>query len=148
MTRAQTAVRLAREEAVARLAHGIGLDLAGYRELGVLLERQFEAALAHRAQPLRELADAVVAQVESIETRLHERRALVRALAGDDGTVEDAIAAAPAARRAAMASGWRALARLVRDCKQRNGRNAQLLMDQHAIMQRVLHGEEPLYAPA
>jgi len=35
----------------------------------------------------------------------------------------------------------------VRACKDATLRNGQLLAEQHGIMQRVLHGEEQLYAP-
>jgi flagellar biosynthesis protein FlgN len=41
-----------------------------------------------------------------------------------------------------MASWWSTLQALVRTCKERNARNGRLITDQHALFQRVLHGEE------
>jgi flagella synthesis protein FlgN len=35
----------------------------------------------------------------------------------------------------------------VRDCKEATARNGNLMADQYTVMQRVLHGEDQLYAP-
>jgi flagella synthesis protein FlgN len=53
----------------------------------------------------------------------------------------------PAARSARAAADWERLEQLVRDCKQATARNGSLMADQYTVMQRVLHGEDQLYAP-
>ena len=59
-----------------------------------------------------------------------------------------AYAPAPApAPRAAFDAAWQVLEQTVRACKDATLRNGQLMAEQHGIMQRVLHGEEQLYAP-
>jgi flagella synthesis protein FlgN len=53
----------------------------------------------------------------------------------------------PAAQRSLASADWERLEQLVRDCKQATTRNGSLMADQYTVMQRVLHGEDQLYAP-
>jgi flagella synthesis protein FlgN len=71
----------------------------------------------------------------------------VRALLGPQGTMAQYSATLAPAPRAAFEAAWQALEQTVRACKDATLRNGQLLAEQHGIMQRVLHGEEQLYAP-
>jgi flagella synthesis protein FlgN len=52
-----------------------------------------------------------------------------------------------AGRRDAAHADWRRLEQLVRGCRDAAARNGSLMADQHAIMQRLLHGEMETYAP-
>jgi flagella synthesis protein FlgN len=47
-----------------------------------------------------------------------------------------------------MEADWATLEKLVIECKRLSKRNGDLLVEQYSIMQRVLHGEEQIYAPA
>ena len=47
-----------------------------------------------------------------------------------------------------MEADWNTLEQAVITCKAVSKRNADLLVEQYSIMQRVLHGEEQIYAPA
>jgi len=47
-----------------------------------------------------------------------------------------------------MEGDWKALEIKVIECKRLGKRNSDLLVEQYSIMQRVLHGEELIYAPA
>lgn len=131
---------------------GVGLDVRDYRLLQALLDDQFRAALRHQTSRLEDLAARITAITQALETRRVERVALVRVLAGPGaGSVaspEAIFSQATGRSREALESGWRMLQALVHDCKRLNTRNCQLLMDQHGIMQRVLHGEDETYAPA
>lgn len=139
--------RMTREQAVARLAAGVSADLDACRAMLVLLERQFEAALRHRSAELQDLAEQLTPALEGMEQRRVQRVALVRALLGPHADMAALIASLAAAQQAALAADWCALELLVVECKSLNGRNSALVTEQFSIMQRVLHGEEQLYAP-
>lgn len=139
--------RLTRTEAQARLAQGVGADLAACHALLDMLERQFDAALRHRSAQLAELAGQLMPALEAIELRRQQRVALVRALLGPHAGMAELIASLASPARAALAADWVALEKLVLECKHRNSRNSALLTEQFSIMQRVLHGEEQVYAP-
>lgn len=134
--------------ALVRLMRGIGEDVRAYRGLQTLLDAQFDAALGHRTERLRELADQLLAEVETIDARRRERVELVQNLIGAGGSVSATFGLLPAAQRQAIESGWQTLETLALRCKQQNQRNCLLMTDQHDIMRRVLHGEGSLYAPA
>mgnify|MGYP000453944823 CR=1 FL=1 len=139
--------KMTRDQAVAKLAAGIQADLAASTTLLELLERQFDAALRHRSAQLGELAEQLMPALEAMEQRRVQRVALVRALLGPDGDMAKLIATMAAPRRAALAADWHALEQMVLECKRLNARNSALLTEQFSIMQRVLHGEEQIYAP-
>ncbi|NML63315.1 flagellar protein FlgN [Massilia sp. RP-1-19] len=139
--------RMTRDEAVAKLAAGIQADLAASTSMLELLERQFDAALRHRSADLAELAELLMPALEAMEQRRLQRVSLVRALLGPEGDMAKLIAGLAAPGRAALANDWHALEQMVLECKRLNARNSALLTEQYSIMQRVLHGEEEIYAP-
>jgi flagella synthesis protein FlgN len=85
--------------------------------------------------------------VHEMEARSRQRVALATALIGRDATMSKVISLQKGAQREALESSWKLLENMVREAKQLNERNCKLMMDQHGIMQRVLHGEEHIYAP-
>ena len=139
--------RLTRDQAVARLLDGIQADLGACATIRELLERQFEAALRHRAAELGVLAEELMPQLDAMEQRRLQRVQLVRALHGASATMDDLLNGLPAAQRTGAGADWERLEQLVRDCKQVTTRNGSLMADQYTVMQRVLHGEDQLYAP-
>jgi flagella synthesis protein FlgN len=139
--------RMTRDQALARLLDGIQADIQACGAIRDLLERQFQAALRHRAAELGELAEQLVPQLDAMEQRRQQRVQLVRALHGASATMENLLNGLPAAQRARAAGDWEHLEQLVRDCKQATARNGSLMADQYSVMQRVLHGEDQLYAP-
>jgi flagella synthesis protein FlgN len=139
--------RLTREEARARVLRGVADDIQACHGLLELLEHQFDAALRHRSARLAELAAAITPVLEEMEARRQQRVTLVRALLGPDGSMAQLLATLAGPVRATLAADWQQLEQLVQECKQRNVRNSALLADQYSIMQRVLHGEEQIYAP-
>ncbi|MDC8756487.1 flagellar export chaperone FlgN [Janthinobacterium fluminis] len=139
--------KLTRQQALARLGAGVAEDVSAYQALLLLLEEQFDAALHHRSARLAALGEDVVAVVEAMELRRRQRVALVRALLGAEATMAQAIALCEGEARAGIDAGWRELALLATECKRRNQRNNDLLTDQYTIMQRVLQGEDQIYAP-
>jgi flagella synthesis protein FlgN len=138
--------RLTRDQAVTRLLDGIQADIQACGAVRDLLERQFQAALRHRAADLGELADALMPQLDAMEQRRQQRVQLVRALHGASATMDTLLTGLPAAQRSGAAADWERLEQLVRDCKQATARNGSLMADQYTVMQRVLHGEDQLYA--
>jgi flagella synthesis protein FlgN len=139
--------RLTRDQAVARLLDGIQADLGACATIRELLERQFQAALRHRAAELGELAEQLMPQLDAMEQRRQQRVQLVRALHGADAGMDALLNGLPAAQRSLASADWERLEQLVRDCKQATTRNGSLMADQYTVMQRVLHGEDQLYAP-
>jgi flagella synthesis protein FlgN len=139
--------RLTRDQAVTRLLDGIQDDLQACAVIRDLLERQFEAALRHRGAELGVLAEELMPQLDAMEQRRQQRVQLVRALHGAAAGMDDLLNALPAAQRSRAATDWERLEQLVRDCKQATTRNGNLMADQYTVMQRVLHGEDQLYAP-
>jgi flagella synthesis protein FlgN len=139
--------RLTRDQAVARLLDGIQADIEACGVVRELLERQFQAALRHRAAELGALAEELMPQLDSMEQRRQQRVQLVRALHGAGAGMDQLLAGLPAAQRGSASADWEHLEQLVRDCKQATARNGSLMADQYTVMQRVLHGEEQLYAP-
>lgn len=138
---------LTRAQANALLLEGVNLDLAEATTIHTLLEQQFEAAVRHRSAELTALADGLAPLLESMEARRQQRLQLVRALLGPQATMEQYMASLAPAARVVFEAGWHALEGIVRACKDATTRNGQLLAEQYATMQRVLHGEDVTYAP-
>jgi flagellar biosynthesis protein FlgN len=139
--------RMTREQAQSRLADGVRADLDACATMLELLERQFDAAVRHRSAQLSELAAELEPALAAMEQRRVQRVTLVRALHGIEATMADLIAALAEPARAALAADWRALEQMVVECKRMTTRNSALLAEQFSVMQRVLHGEDQLYAP-
>jgi flagella synthesis protein FlgN len=139
--------RLTRDQAVTRLLDGIQADIQACGAVRALLERQFEAALRHRGAELGELAEQLMPELDAMEQRRQQRVQLVRALHGVDATMDDLLNGLAVPLRTRAAADWEQLEGLVRDCKEATVRNSGLMAEQYTVMQRVLHGEEQLYAP-
>ena len=138
---------ITRQEAVQRLLQGIADDRQGYDALLGLLEEQFQATLRHQSAQLSVLAAQIVAAVDVLDGRRRQRVSLVTALLGPKAGMAQLFALLqPEARATALAS-WDRLEQMVLESKRLNTRNSQLLTDQYTTMQRVLHGEEHIYAP-
>lgn len=134
--------------ALAQMLRDLHADRSGYARLRELLEAQFQAALRHRAEPLIELAEDIVALVGEIEARRQQRGSLLVRLLGPDSkpSIEALLQRLPAATGQTFTVAWQGLEQQVRECKRLNLRNCQLVTDQHGLMQRVLGIEEPGYA--
>ncbi|MYM70471.1 flagellar protein FlgN [Pseudoduganella sp. FT55W] len=130
------------------LLAGIAEDLQAYPQLQALLEQQFQAALRHKAAELGPVAEAISTLVDTMQERRALRVALVQRLVGPQGTMLQAFALLKNAARERMEADWNTLEQAVITCKAVSKRNADLLVEQYSIMQRVLHGEEQIYAPA
>ena len=138
---------LTRTQANALLLDGVQRDLHEAAAIHALLERQFEAAVRHRSAELTALADDLAPLLEAMEGRRQQRLQLVRALLGAQATMEQYIASLVADARATFEAAWAELETIVRACKEATTRNGQLLAEQYSVMQRVLHGEDAIYAP-
>lgn len=139
--------RMTRQQAQGLLADGVQADVRDSAEVLALLERQFEAALRHRSAELTQLAGQLTPLLDAMEARRQQRVSLVRALLGAGGTMAAYIASLPAQAQAALAAAWSDLERTVQACKEATTRNGNLLAEQYTVMQRVLHGEDGIYAP-
>lgn len=138
---------LTRQQANALLLEGVQRDLAEATTIHTLLEKQFEAALRHRSAELTALADGLAPLLENMEARRQQRLQLVRALLGPEAAMAQYSASLDTAARATFDTAWAELEAIVRACKEATARNGQLLADQYSVMQRVLHGEDQVYAP-
>jgi flagella synthesis protein FlgN len=139
--------RLTRDQAVARLLDGIAADMTACGTIRDLLERQFQAAMRHHGSELALLAGQLTPELDAMEQRRRQRVQLVRALLGQDATMDDLLGSLPAPQRTRGQAEWERLEGLVRDCKQATTRNGNLMAEQFTIMQRLLHGEDGTYAP-
>ena len=139
---------LSRQDAMRELLAGIAQDLLAYASLKDLLQQQFEAALRHRAAELGAAAEAISVLVDAMELRRQQRVALVQRLLGPSATMMQAFALLKSTARERMEADWTTLEQSVVECKRLSKRNGDLLVEQYSIMQRVLHGEEHIYAPA
>ena len=140
--------QLQRQDLMKRLLHGVAEDMQAYPQLAELLEQQFQGAIRHQHARLAELADSLSALVDQIQQRREQRVALVQRLLGPTGTMAQAFALLKNSARERMEADWMTLEQLVIECKRLGKRNSDLLVEQYSIMQRVLHGEEQIYAPA
>ncbi|WP_311196566.1 flagellar export chaperone FlgN [Rugamonas fusca] len=148
MTASTAPAPASRQDTMRALLQGVAADLLAYQQLHELLEQQFDGAVRHQSARLTELADAITALVDTMEARRAARVAQVQRLLGPQGTMAQAFALLKNPARERMEADWRTLEHRVRECKRLGKRNSDLLVEQYTIMQRVLHGEEQLYAPA
>ena len=139
---------LTRQDAMRLLLAGIADDLTAYQHLKTLLKQQFDAALSHRSAELGAVAEAISTLVEAMQARRAQRVALVQRLVGPGAGMLQAFALLKNAGRERMEADWTTLEQSVIECKRLSKRNGDLLVEQYSIMQRVLHGEEQIYAPA
>jgi len=136
-----------RQQANTLLIEGVQQDLQDAGAIHALLEQQFDAAVRHRSAELTALADALAPLLETMEGRRQQRVTLVRALLGPDAAMAQYSATLAAGPRTVFEAAWEELEGVVRACKEATNRNGQLLAEQYSVMQRVLHGEEDVYAP-
>lgn len=139
--------KLTRPQANTLLLDGVQADLRDGQEVAALLERQFEAAVRHRTAELSELAGQLTPLLDAMEARRQQRVSLVRALLGQEATMDAFFASLEPGARAAGEAAWRELETVILACKAATTRNAGLLAEQYSVMQRVLHGEDGIYAP-
>ncbi|HEX7986935.1 MAG TPA: flagellar export chaperone FlgN [Duganella sp.] len=139
---------MTRQDAMRALLAGIADDLRAYPALQDLLEQQFNAALRHKAAQLGQAAEAISALVDTLQQRRALRVALAQRLLGPTANMDQAFALLKHPARGKIESDWKTLETMVVECKRLSKRNGDLLLEQHTIMQRVLHGEDQLYAPA
>ncbi len=137
-----------RQEAMRGLIEGIAGDVIDYARLEALLGEQFDAALRHRNARLAELAEAIGTLCDALEGRRQQRVGFVARLAGADARMGAVFPLMKGAARAALEASWQSLEARVTECRRLGQRNSDLMVDQFSLMQRVLHGEEQLYAPA
>ncbi|MDY0974291.1 flagellar export chaperone FlgN [Massilia sp. CFBP9012] len=138
---------LTRQQANTLLLEGVQKDLAEAATIHTLLEQQFEAAVRHRSAELTALADGLAPLLEAMEARRQQRLSLVRALLGPDASMAQYSASLAAGARTTFDAAWTELEAIVRVCKEATMRNGRLLAEQYSVMQRVLHGEDEIYAP-
>ncbi len=131
-----------------QLNEALSQDLSGYGALRELLNRQFDAAMRHEADAMAALSAQILAQTVQIDARRLRQRELLVALLGRhaEPTLRVLVARLPAAAAAPIASIRRAIERALAECKALNLRNAQLITEQQALMQRLLGHEEHVYA--
>lgn len=137
-----------RQDAMRALLAGIAEDVRAYPLLQNLLEQQFQAALRHQATQLGQVAEAISTLVDALQQRRELRVALAQRLLGPTANMAQAFALLKNPAREKIESDWKTLETMVVECKRLSKRNGDLLLEQHSIMQRVLHGEDQLYAPA
>lgn len=136
-------------ELLRELVAGLQADRRDYQSLGALIQNQFDAALRHDAHALLPLGGQIDAQVQLLNERRRERLRIAAALGLQPPMAVDALMALlPAPLRGPVHTLWQELEDHVRACKAQNARNCALLMEQNALMQRVLQPEADTYAPA
>lgn len=134
-------------ESLRRLMAGVAADALDYGDLQFLLEAQFDAALRHRHAELGALAERIGMLCDTLEQRRRQRVATVAHLLGPAAGMRDVFALLKGNARETLEMGWHALEPRIVECQRIGKRNSDLLVDQFSLMQRVLHGEEQLYAP-
>ena len=132
-----------------RMLREMQADRAGYALLGDLLEAQFQAALRQSVQRLQELAEEITVLAGELQARSVARGRMLTQLLGPAEarpTLERLQQRLPAQAGQTVAQAWQDLEQQIQQCKAKNLRNCRLITEQHALMQRVLGTEEPLYA--
>lgn len=140
--------QLTRQEAMRCLIDGVVGDVAGYASLELLLNEQFDAALRHQNARLAELAASIETLCDTLEARRAQRVELAERLLGPAARMSAVFPLMKGGARAALEASWQSLQARVIECQRLGKRNSDLMVDQFSLMQRVLHGEEQLYAPA
>jgi flagella synthesis protein FlgN len=131
-----------------QLREGLSQDLNAYGALRELLERQFQAALRHQAEEIAALSAGILAQAAEIDAHRSHRRELLTALLGRAGqpTLRALLDRLPPAAGEPLLALRQGIERALAECKAMNARNAQLITEQQALMQRLLGREEHIYA--
>ena len=138
---------MTRQEVMAMLLRGVAEDVLAYRSLQGLLDQQFDAIVRHQGERLTSIGETILPALQAMEARRVQRVNLVTTLLGPDAGIAQAVNLLKGVSRHTLESNWAELELMVVDCKRRNIRNSTLLTEQYSIMQRVLHGEDQIYAP-
>ncbi|KWB79416.1 flagellar protein FlgN [Burkholderia ubonensis] len=140
---------MTRGEAVKRLIMNLRGDLARYEAFGDLLEKQLLAALSHDGVEMSRINAEVLVLAETLSVNLKARRVLAASIVGGDGpaTIGDVLAKLSAAPREVLSRESQRFAECVERCKRLNERNAELIVSQQEILQRVFQKGDDLYAP-
>lgn len=130
--------------ALSRLLRDAQADLRDYDALALLLEEQFTSALRHDTARLTALAHDVTTLADTLDQRRRTRMALVTELlgAGSAPSMTALFARLPTDMRAPVEALWARLTGSVQHCKTLNVRNARLMTEQQAMLQRVLQGDK------
>lgn len=138
---------LTRSGAMQLLLAGIAADLQAYPALQALLDEQFLAAVRHESARLMGLAEQIAAALAPLDQRRQQRQLLMTRLLGPAGRMPQVFALLKNEPRVIAEQDWATLEQTVIECKRLSKRNSDLLVEQYSIMQRVLHGEDQIYAP-
>ncbi len=135
-------------EVLRQLLGGMQADQRSYTLLQTLLDEQLAAIAQQRSEELNRLAQRIGALVDELDTQRKLRRLLVARLLGRE--IDLSIAAVfervPVAAARVLREAWLGLETAVRVCKTANARNCELIVEQHALMQRLMGAEQDTYA--
>jgi len=140
------------EDTLYRLHATLELDCKDYVALKGLLARQFDAAVAHDASAMEQVAAHITHSAERIESRRPQLLAILAELVGRRSTpslrglIERLPRSLPAPLREGLTSSRQQLQDLAHECQRMNLRNCELIHEQHALMQRLLGQTEGGYA--
>lgn len=123
-------------------------DLRSYAQLHVLLDEQLAAINQQRGEELQGIATQVTALVDDLDGRRDQRRRLVATMLGrqHELSMNEALERLPSKAARVLRDAWQALEQAVQLAKQLNARNCELIVEQHALMQRLLGSNEDTYA--
>lgn len=135
-------------DAVVQLLRDLHADSAGYKLLRDLLEQQFQGALKQQADVLLRVGGDIEALCGQMEQRRATRMTLMRALlkGHPQPSMKRLIDSLPDAAAQTLAGLWSEVEQLLHLCKTLNLRNCRLIMDQQALMQRLLGEDGGVYA--
>jgi flagella synthesis protein FlgN len=135
-------------DALRQLLSGMQADQRSYALLQGLLEDQLAAIAQQRADELERLAQRITAQVDELDVQRKLRRLLVARLLGREETLSMAavLERLPVAAARVLSEAWTSLEQAVFLCKAMNARNCELIVEQHALMQRLLGAQTDTYA--
>ena len=122
-------------------------DLRSYARLHGLLDEQLAAITQRQGDALQGIAAQVHALVDELDGRRSQRRTLVATMLGrtHDLSMNEALARLPAKAATVLREAWQALEQAVQLAKQLNARNCELIVEQRALMQRLLGCNEDTY---
>ncbi len=140
-----------RRDALLQILAGMREDMQDYSRLRELLDAQFLAAIQHDSVEIASVGERIVELTARMESRRQRRVELATIIVGEPGarvSIERVAEQLRGAARTTFEASWNQLEAQLQQCKSLNQRNCRLLMDQHDIMQRVLHSENDTYAPS
>lgn len=123
-------------------------DLRSYARLHGLLDDQLAAITQQRGDELQGIATQVTALVDELDGRRDQRRRLVATMLGrkHELSMNEALERLPSKAASVLRDAWQALEQAVQLAKQLNARNCELIVEQHALMQRLLGSDQDTYA--